>query len=188
MKPCMELVGAALHIRRASHCDAQALTTIAIESKATWGYSRQFMAACREELTVCAQALRDPACDYFIGEHDGNMVAFYGLGAVELSSPPLLRLNGQQPLEPSAAEALELVALFVTPGYIGRGVGRRLIEHAKTRAVARGARVLLIQSDPHAQSFYLAVGAKRVGERASGSIAGRMLPLFEIALEVPAQC
>ena len=45
-------------------------------------------------------------------------------------------------------------------------------------AAAAGAGRMVIQSDPHAEGFYLHMGARRVGERASDSIPGRVLPLF----------
>lgn len=41
---------------------------------------------------------------------------------------------------------------------------------------------MTIKCDPNAAGFYPAAGAKLVGERASGSIPGRDLPLFEIDL------
>jgi len=41
---------------------------------------------------------------------------------------------------------------------------------------------MVIQGDPHATRFYVAAGGVRSGTRPSGSIAGRTLPLFVIAL------
>jgi hypothetical protein len=61
-----------------------------------------------------------------------------------------------------------------------RGVGRRLIRDAIDVVAAMSGESLLIQGDPNAEAFYLAAGAKRIGDRESGSIAGRLLPLFEI--------
>jgi len=45
--------------------------------------------------------------------------------------------------------------------------------------------VLRIASDPHAEAFYLACGAVRVGAAASASIPGRELPLLELTCQPP---
>jgi len=78
--------------------------------------------------------------------------------------------------------AQDLETLFVEPARIGTGVGRALIEHVKSEALARGAQVLLIQGDPHAAQFYRGAGAEHVGARPSESVPGRSLPLFAIEL------
>jgi hypothetical protein len=57
-----------------------------------------------------------------------------------------------------------------------------MIADALRRSVARGFRVLEIQGDPNAARFYERVGARRIGERESASVPGRMLPLFELAV------
>jgi SAM-dependent methyltransferase len=41
---------------------------------------------------------------------------------------------------------------------------------------------LTIDADPHAEAFYVAMGAARVGESPSGSIPGRMLPRLELSV------
>jgi hypothetical protein len=40
----------------------------------------------------------------------------------------------------------------------------------------------MIESDPFAEKFHLALGAARIGEAPSGSIAGRMLPRMRFTL------
>lgn len=81
-----------------------------------------------------------------------------------------------------AGGQLALGALFVEPGAIGRGYGRRLWAHAVALAAGRGARGLKIQSDPHAAGFYRAMGARRIGETPSTVFPGRMPPTFHLAL------
>jgi len=70
--------------------------------------------------------------------------------------------------------------LWLYPRLIGRGIGRRLFEHALLTARELGFESLLIESDPNAEGFYLAMGAMRVGERRSPS--GRTLPLLRVAV------
>lgn len=65
---------------------------------------------------------------------------------------------------------------------IGRGLGRTLIEHAKEKATDLGIRQLVIQGDANAEAFYKAAGGVRDGQRESGSIPGRFLPVFRIDL------
>ena len=46
----------------------------------------------------------------------------------------------------------------------------------------------MIQSDPNAEGFYLAAGAKNIGVRESASIPGNQLPLLEIVLGAKGEC
>lgn len=144
-------------IRRAEPGDAARLSDLALRSKATWGYPDDFLEACRDELTYDAECVR---------RHP-----FYVLDAAE-------GLGGFYGLAPTDAGALELEALFVAPGAGGRGYGRALVTHALATARALGAARVTVQSDPNAEGFYLAVGARPDGERPSGSIPGRTLRTF----------
>lgn len=60
--------------------------------------------------------------------------------------------------------------------------GWRGFDSASPLGLYDGYRVLVIQGDPHAASFYHACGAKQIGAKVSASIPGRMLPLLEIEL------
>lgn len=96
-------------------------------------------------------------------EIDGSVVGFFAI-------------------EPINENEYELEALFLEPQHIGHGYGRALINEAKKLAAELGAKSLLTQGDPHAESFYLEVGGVRIGERESNSIPGRFLPEFKILL------
>ena len=74
----------------------------------------------------------------------------------------------------------ELLMLFVDPSAIGSGIGRALLEDAVRYAARRGWSALRVESDPGAEGFYVAHGARRVGTVASGSVPGRELPLLEL--------
>ena len=148
-------------IRRAEPHEAPAITLLALRSKAHWGYSAEFMATCRDELTYSADDLRGGA--FFVAERENILIGFYALARHSTSE-------------------VELEALFVEPAYIGQGYGRALIEHAKATAKAWGAEIMIVQGDPHAKRFYLAAGGELTGETESGSIPGRYLPTFAIRL------
>ena len=144
----------ALRIRRAQPADAAVLTGVALTSKAVWGYDAAFMAACRAELTITPQSiLRQPT---HLVERHGQALGFYQL-----------RIDGA---------VAEVAQFFIAPATLRRGLGRRLWAHLERAARTAGAMRLEVDSDPHAEAFYLAMGMRRVGEAPSGSIAGRMLP------------
>jgi GNAT superfamily N-acetyltransferase len=148
-------------IRDARENEAELLTGLAFRSKAYWGYSDEFMEACRQELTYTADDIR--RLSFAVAECRSKVVGFYALAA---SSP----------------DEVELEALFVEPSFIGKGCGRALIEHAKRRAAAGGAARLVLQGDPNAERFYRAAGGEPAGTEESASIPGRSLPLFHIPL------
>ena len=148
-------------IRPATKADLPALSALAMRSKAHWGYSTAFMDACRDELSVTSDHIAEGEVH---GIWDGGVwVGFYSL----------------EWLDDARAE---LGHLFVEPSHIGRGYGRRLIDHSRERCRANGRSRLIIQGDPNAERFYLATGATRQGERPSDSIPGRVLPLFVLDL------
>lgn len=98
-----------------------------------------------------------------VAETDGHTVGFYGLKG----GPP---------------EA-DLTFLFVEPAFMGTGIGRALWEHRVEEAADLRVSRIRIESDPFAESFYLRVGAKRIGETASGSVTGRSLPLLAFQVD-----
>lgn len=148
-------------IRPADSSEAEVLSALAMRSKARWGYGAEFMEACREELTYSADYVRKNPV--FVAESGAKIVGFYAFERVP------------------GGEA-ELTAMFVEPDHTGRGVGRALITHAKATARGQGIEAIIIQGDPNAVAFYRAAGGVPCGERESGSIPGRVLPLFRIQL------
>lgn len=153
-----------MHIRRAKAGEAEFLTALAMRSKAHWGYSREFMDACRAELTVSSERMGDGGVQYMVTELDMRVVGFYGLAR-------------------RSRTEFELDALFVEPAWIGRGVGRILVRHALAAAAGCGGRSVVVQGDPNAEGFYRAAGGIPSGTRASESIPDRCLPLFTFRLD-----
>ncbi|WP_214407458.1 GNAT family N-acetyltransferase [Pseudonocardia lacus] len=141
-------------VRAARPDEAELLSALALASKGHWGYDAAFLAACREELTLTAEDV--VAQRAAVVERDGRVAGF-------------CTLVGEAP-------ELELGMMFVHPDHIGAGVGRELWTHAAATAADLGAERVTIDADPYAEAFYLAMGASRVGEVASESIPGRVLP------------
>lgn len=148
-------------IRGARRDECALLTDLALRSKASWGYSDAFMAQCKAELTIVSSDI--DSNQYFVLEGDGEVIGFCALLGAD-------------------ARGGELAHMFIEPARQREGHGLRLVEHAKSVARARGWRRLRVESDPHASAFYRSCGGKEIGTVPSGSIAGRSLPLFEIAL------
>jgi GNAT superfamily N-acetyltransferase len=149
-------------IRRALPADADALNAVAWASKAHWGYPAEWLQEWRDKLRVSPEhvAVNVVAC---AEDEAGRVVGFYAL-----------EWNGDD---------LMLESLFLVPAHIGRGLGRRLFEHAAQAARALGASELRLASDPNAEGFYLRLGAERVGEVVL-SVLGteRVLPLMRYGL------
>lgn len=153
-------------LRRAVPKEASYLSALALRSKAHWGYSSDFIKSCENELTFTQSQVDGDEFDFIVAEIDYTILGFYATKRL-------------------TATEFELEALFVEPNHIGIGVGRQLIEHALQSIRTSAGTILRIQGDPNAEDFYVAAGGKKVGSKESGSVPGRYLPLFEIA--VPGQ-
>jgi GNAT superfamily N-acetyltransferase len=148
-------------IRRARPAEAGVLSALALRSKAHWGYDADFLAACRDDLTLSADDIATSLV--YLIEGEASPLGFYRL---------LLRGDG----------VVELDTLFVEPAAMGQGVGKRLWRHAVATAAKLGCSEMVWQSDPQAEGFYLALGAQRAGESESTVMLGRMLPLMRFQL------
>lgn len=147
-----------IRLRAAEPREAGEITALARRSKGYWGYDQESLDRVRELLTVRADQIRDGCV--VVAERDGVILGFYQLGG-----------------EPPDAELMDL---FIEPNAIGTGLGRRLWEHAVRSARERGFRSLQLESDPHAEQFYLRMGAERTGER---EVAPQhVLPLMSMSL------
>lgn len=147
-----------LKLRAARIDELAALSALCLRSKAVWGYDRAFLEACRAELTLSPLTLANVQ----VAESDGNVV-----GVAEIS------------VEGGIAH---LEKLFVEPAHLKSGAGRVLFAWAKVEAAGRGAKALVIESDPDAAPFYRRLGARDDGVVPSGSIPGRFLPRLVLDL------
>ena len=118
------------------------------------------MNQCRQELSITTDYIASH--ETYVAEENGHVVGFYGMV-----------------LQDSHAH-LEL--LYIEPDVLQRGYGRSLWRHAVSRARLLGAKHLSLDADPHAERFYEAMGAERIGEAPSGSIPGRNLPLLRFTI------
>lgn len=148
-------------IRHARPTEAGVISALALRSKAHWGHDADFLAACRDELTLTAEDITTSAV--YVCDGSSAPAGFYRL---------LLQDDG----------VAELDALFVEPAAMGQGVGKRLWRHAVATAAKMGCWEIVLQSDPQAEGFYLAMGAQRAGVSESTVMPGRLLPLMRFRL------
>jgi GNAT superfamily N-acetyltransferase len=153
-----------VRLRDAHPDEALGLSRIAYAAKAHWGYPAAELARWREDLTVSAASIeRWPTV---VAEIDGEAAGFV------------------QVADDTAPWTVE--HLWVDPGHMRRGVGRALLAHVLALATRAAVSQVLIDADPHAEAFYLKMGAERIGALCA-PIAGepqRVRP--QLRLRVPA--
>jgi len=143
----------------ATPSDAKVLTEIALESKAYWGYTKEQIESWTEDLTILPETFDSWRGSKFM--IDEEIAGFYLLNRVN-------------------ARTCNLEFLFVKPKFIGKKIGKQLIEHVIVSCRTNSCEVLNVLSDPNAESFYAKHGFKTMCQTES-SIPGRFLPEKEIA-------
>jgi N-acetylglutamate synthase-like GNAT family acetyltransferase len=146
-----------LKIRRAFAGEARIITDLKMRSKASNGYTHEFMEACREELSVSEQDFK--TLEIWVAERDHVIVGMLDIRFED--------------------DRCVLEALFVVPEVKGGGIGRALFKKCEARCREEGASIMDVDSDPEAQPFYEKMGMVKTGVVPSGSIAGRFLPRLE---------
>lgn len=148
-------------IRRAMPDEADLLSQIAFAAKSHWGYPERWLEIWRPQLTFSPVYFEEN--ESWVAEVNDAPVAFYTL------------------LEKAGSSWLE--NLFVSPTFIGQGVGKRLFLHAIELARQRGFQMLRLEADPNAAGFYEKMGMTSCGERhyeLEGQV--RVLPMMQIKL------
>lgn len=150
-----------MRIRPARPDEADALTDLAMRSKASWGYDPEFMERVRPDMIVSADDI-EPAHCLIADDDDGHMYGYV-----------LTFIDG---------ETAHLRDLFIDPAHQRRGLGRELFDHAVAHARAMNALLLRLHADPNAQAFYEQLGMRVTAQVASIIGNGRMLPVMELDL------
>lgn len=139
-----------------------ALSEIAHQAKRHWGYADALIAAWSPGLTL-----------------DERSLVEMHVAVADVSGTP----EGFCAIVPGR-HRFQLEHLWVHPRSMGSGLGRTLFEYAAGFARSQGAEMLVIESDPNAEPFYLRMGAVRVGSIAApvGGMPDRILPVLEHSL------
>jgi len=144
-----------MKIRKALLSEANELSEFALHSKATWNYSKEFILACKEDLTITEEYIKNNFV--YVLENDNTMIGFFSF------------LRNENALD----------FLYIHPRYKGKGYGKILWEYVIQQANELGIKSFTIDSDPNAKGFYLKMGAKLIGETPSTVFEDRLLPLLK---------
>jgi N-acetylglutamate synthase-like GNAT family acetyltransferase len=140
------------------------LSDLALRSKATLGYDRNFLDACKQELTYSAEQIESSKWQFWIATSTLNV------------------LKGFVALEFTNRDCVEINALFIAPDFMYQGVGTALFQKALEQIKLVQATQIMLYSDPNAVAFYQKMGFNIISKVASGSIKGRTIPLMQRSL------
>jgi GNAT superfamily N-acetyltransferase len=143
-------------IRRASACDAEALTELMHSSSAYRGEYARIL----ENYAVTADQIERDLI--FAVEAESGLLGFYSLTLIG---------------EP------ELDLMFVADAMRGTGLGRLLFEHMRAQAADRGIERVRIVSHPPATGFYEAMGSVHAGVSPPSGKASWSRPILCLPIE-----
>ena len=135
--------------------DHERLRELTFESKAHWGYDREFVRRWAEGLTF------ESAQERWVAEADSEIVAWAAL-------------------VPPADTVAVLDDLWVDPAWIGQGLGSRLFRLSADRARALGAERLEWGAEPNAVGFYEKLGGGKLRDHVTEW--GRIAPWMGLDL------
>jgi N-acetylglutamate synthase-like GNAT family acetyltransferase len=142
-------------LRPAASGDYERVRELTLESKAHWGYDRDFVRSWAEGLTFERDRER------WVAEVEGEIVAWAAL------------------VPPSDGVAV-LDDLWVDPAWMGRGLGSRLFRVAADRARELGAKRLEWGAEPNSVGFYEKVGGRKLRDHVTEW--GRVAPWMGLDL------
>jgi N-acetylglutamate synthase-like GNAT family acetyltransferase len=141
--------------------NAKELTAIAFQSKAFWGYSNELIKSWQADLTVTSKMIEK--CCVFKYLIDETIAGFYILNTPEKNT-------------------IVLEMLFVLPQFIGKGIGKQLIQHSFKKAKVKKVKSITLLADPNAVAFYKKQGFVTINKKES-TIPDRFLPVMKKDLE-----
>jgi GNAT superfamily N-acetyltransferase len=150
---------AAVVIRPGRVDEGERLKQIAIDSKGFWGYEPERVREWADRGDFSPQRLAQ--LTLFVAEADGCAIGWASL------------IPGD--------ETAWLEDLWIEPGWIGKGIGRRLFRQAADHARSGGATGMEWEAEPNALAFYEKMGGRRV--RDSTSEWGRTLSVMRVDLD-----
>lgn len=149
-----------LTVRKAKPEYAKILSALAIRSKASWGYEKSWLEACKPELVISESQLENWAG--YVVEIDNEIAGFW---CREIK------------------EDLSDGRLFVEPKFIKHGCGRMLWKALRNDLMKSGLKYITLLADPNAAPFYIKLGGKELRKEDSQIFPGRKLPVIRIPLQ-----
>lgn len=148
-----------IKVRPARREEANFLSSLAYRAKAHWGYPAAWMTNWAEDLTITPD---------YIETHQVAVAELQG------------RVTGMCAME-DHGDHWRLEHVWIEPTEQRKGIGRRLVAEALSKAKAQPGKAVRLAADPNAKAFYAALGAYEVGNQAAPmeGAADRTLPLME---------
>lgn len=128
-------------VRQARLDESRFLSGLAIRSKCYWPYPLDYLEKCIGAMSVTETDITDWPVS--VAEQNGEVIGFFALKQV----------SGENRLD----------HLWIDPRFINKGIGRILFAEAVFAAKSIGWTGFRIAADPYAESFYLKMGATKIG-------------------------
>ena len=145
---------------RPAHADeGETLREIAFEAKSHWGYDRAWVRSWVAQGDFSPSTLRER--EVLVADADDSAVGFASLIP--------------------RGEDCVLDDLWITPAWIGRGVGTKLFAGSAARAKELGAKRLEWEAEPNAIGFYEKMGGEYLRDSEPTEL-GRVIPVMGLEL------
>lgn len=144
-----------VEIQKAESIDAPRLSDISLSAKKHWNYPEEWLSAWSNELKVTPKYIAAHAVFKLIKQEE-----IIGFCSIKKDGP-----------------RYEVDHLWILPAYMGKGLGKRLLDTALDARCPRGAKIR-VYADPNAQEFYEKQGFEKIDQFESYP-KGRFLPVLE---------
>ena len=146
-----------MEIKKAIPSDAQKLSDLTLKSKSYWKYSADQLEKWKSDLTITAEYISSSEVYKLM---EGNqLMAYYAYFSLD-------------------KKRVKLDNMFIHPDYIGKGLGKLLLDDLFNRARIQGFAKVELDADPHAEEFYKKMNFRVVG-KVESSVKNRFLPIME---------
>ena len=145
-------------IEKASEKNHIKLTEITFDGKAFWRFSKEQLTQWKSELTITSKYILDHEAYNLV--LDSEIIGYYSF----------YKNNDDQVI---------LDNLFILQKFIGKGLGKLLMEDFLKKAKSLKVSTILLEAEPKAENFYKKFGFSTFDQRES-SIKGRFLPKMKL--------
>lgn len=149
-----------MKIERAIPEDHTLLTVITKKSKAFWGYDEQQMERWNDLLTITSDYILKNETYKLLLENE--IIGYYSLLKID---PQTLKIDN----------------LFISPEFIGNGLGKKLMADVFEKAKLNNYTSVILDSDPNAEGFYSHLGFIKI-DQVKTSVKNRFLPVMKKTL------
>lgn len=144
-------------IKRALQSDSKLLTQITINSKSSWGYSKEQIVLWEDSLTVTPDYIK--AKEVYKLSLENNVIGYYSFFELDKGN-------------------VKLDNMFLHPDFIGKGFGKIMMIHFLELIKSQGFEKVVLDADPNAELFYKKFGFRVIGQLET-SVKNRFLPVME---------